>query len=79
MHYPAHSHSYGKGNVKPFLHNMGMWNVGPQCNFDRLLKGRDALDLCTIKENCVQNAVHLLHINCPDGRAIVDIFGSSMG
>ena len=78
MHYPAHSHSYWKGNVKPFLHNMGMWNVGPQCNFDRLLNGRDALALYVLKEN-VQNAVHLLHINCPDGRAIVHILGSSMG
>ena len=52
---------------------------GPQCILNRLLNGRDALDLCTIKENYVQNAVHLLHINCPDGRAIVHILGSSMG
>ena len=52
---------------------------GPQCILNRLLNGRDALALYTIKENYVQYAVRLLHIICPDGRAIVDIFGSSMG
>ena len=79
MHYPAHSHSCGKGNVRPFPYNMGMWNVGPQCNLDRLLTGRDALALYNIKENYVQNAVRLLHIICPDGRAIVDILALPWG